>query len=205
MPATRAPRDLDREKSALQQKPKKNVARSLPEYLTAAEVGVMLDCAPHAEARLLMLIQWRAGLRISETLQLTWVDVLVDDSPTLRVRQGKGKRPRMVPLHPELRSALELVSDYQRPRRDERILPYDRSTAFRWVKAALNRAVERGQLPAGRNVSNHTFRHSFARHLLLGGIPINYLSRWLGHSHLDHTLVYLELLPDPEGSLATVP
>ena len=78
-------------------------------------------------------------------------------------------------------------------------------TASRWIKAALDQTVERGQLPAGRKVSTHTFRHSYARHLLLHGIQINHLSRWLGHAHLDHTLVYLELVPDPQGSLATVP
>ena len=65
----------DREKRGMQQTPTGNVARPLPEYLTASEVGVMLDCAPHEEARLLMLIQWRSGLRVSEALALTWGDV----------------------------------------------------------------------------------------------------------------------------------
>ena len=166
----------------------------------------MLDCAPHPEARLLMLIQWRSGLRVSEALALTWADVQDDeDSPTLHVRQGKGNRPRMVPLHSELRAAQSLVSGYERTRQQERILAYTRMMASRWIKAALNCAVERGQLPAGRKVSTHTFRHSYARHLLLHGVPINQLSRWLGHAHLDYTMRYLELLPDPEGSLATVP
>ena len=182
------------------------VADHSPEYLTAAEVEIMLECAPHAEARLLMLIQWRAGLRVSEALSLNWADVLLDeDRSAIRIRQGKGNKPRIVPLHPELRTALGLVWDYQRTRLHQRILAYDRSTGFRWIKAALDRAVEQGRLPEGRKVSTHTFRHSFARHLLLHGIPINHLSRWLGHAQLEHTLRYLELLPDPTGSLAGVP
>ena len=40
-------------------------------------------------------------------------------------------------------------------------------------------------------------RHSYARHLLLNGIQINYLSRWLGHSSIQITLIYLELVPGP--------
>ena len=44
-----------------------------------------------------------------------------------------------------------------------------------------------------------------ARHMLLNGIPLNYLSRWLGHGRIQTTLVYLELAPDPSGSLASVP
>ena len=54
-------------------------------------------------------------------------------------------------------------------------------------------------MPPGRHISNHTLRHSYARQLLVHGIPINYLSRWLGHSSIQTTLIYLELVPDPSG------
>ena len=49
--------------------------------------------------------------------------------------------------------------------------------------------------------------HSFAtgRHLLMQGIPINHLFRWLGHASITPTLAYLELVPDPTGNLAAVP
>ena len=40
-------------------------------------------------------------------------------------------------------------------------------------------------------------RHSYARHLVVNGILINYLFRWLGHSSIQTTLIYLELVPDP--------
>ena len=46
---------------------------------------------------------------------------------------------------------------------------------------------------------------SEALHLLTSGILINYLSRWLGHSSIQTTLIYLELVQDPTGSLAVVP
>ena len=64
---------------------------------------------------------------------------------------------------------------------------------------------ELGAISQGKRVSTHTLRHSYARHLLMNGIPINYLSRWLGHSSIQTTLIYLELVPDPTGSLAMVP
>ncbi len=204
-PSRRA-RGIYPKKRDVQQKSRNKSGRPLPEYLTAAEVEIMLECAPHAEARLLMLIQWRAGLRVSEALSLNWADVLLDeDRSAIRIRQGKGNKPRIVPLHPKLRTALGLVWDYQRMRLHQRILAYDRSTGFRWIKAALDRAVEQGRLPEGRKVSTHTFRHSYARHLLMHGVAINELSRWLGHARLEYTLRYLELLPDPTGSLAGVP
>ena len=73
------------------------------------------------------------------------------------------------------------------------------------MQQAVKRATEAGQLPSGRQVGTHTLRHSFARHLLLNGTPLNYLSRWLGHVSIQTTLIYLELVPDPFGSLASVP
>ena len=81
----------------------------------------------------------------------------------------------------------------------------DRSTAWRWIQEAKNRAVELGALAPGRRVGTHTPRHSHARHLLLNGIPLNYLSRWMGHADIKTTLVYLELVLDPSGSLSAVP
>ena len=80
-----------------------------------------------------------------------------------------------------------------------------RSTMDLWIKAAATRADELGAIPLGRHISNRTLRHSYARHLLVHGIPINYLYRWLRHSSIQTTLIYLELVLDPTGSLASVP
>ena len=57
---------------------------------------------------------------------------------------------------------------------------------------AAKRAIDAGRLNRCRHVGTHTLRHSYARHLLLNGIPLNYLSRWLGHATIQTTLVYLE-------------
>ena len=73
------------------------------------------------------------------------------------------------------------------------------------MKTAVKRAEELGAISQGKQVSTHTLRQSYARHLLMNGIPINYLSCWLGHSSIQTTLIYLELVPDPTGSLASVP
>ena len=127
------------------------------------------------------------------------------DRPTIRVRQGKGSKARIVPVHAELHAALTSALQFGNVGQDDRLVRTSRSTADRWIKAAAARAVELGVIPPGRRVSNHTLRHSYARHLLVHGIPINYLSRWLGHSSIQTTLIYLELVPDPTGSLASVP
>ena len=179
--------------------------KPLPQYLEAHEVNAIIRAADDPRARLLMTEQWRAGLRVSEALALEVADLSLDtDSPTLRVRSGKGRKARVVPVHPELAAAFRMALSYGTVS-DGRIIEAHRSTVWRWVQKALDRAEQLGAIPRGREIGTHTFRHSYARHLLMNGIPINYLSRWLGHSSIQTTLIYLELVPDPTGSLAAVP
>ena len=73
-------------------------AKPLPQYLEAHEVNAIIRAADDPRARLLMLEQWRAGLRVSEALALEVADLSLDvELPTLRVRSGKGRKARVVP------------------------------------------------------------------------------------------------------------
>ena len=179
--------------------------RRIPEYLEADEMNAIIRAAPSPKAKLLMLQQWRAGLRVSEALELEVRDLSLDtDSPTLRVRSGKGGKTRLVPVHPELHGALISALAYGDITQG-RIIEAHNTTAWRWVKTAVRRAEELAAIAPGKRISTHTLRHSYARHLLMNGIPINYLSRWLGHSSIQTILIYLVLVPDPTGTLAMVP
>lgn len=179
--------------------------RTLPEYLEAAEVEPLIRCAPNARAALIMTIQWRAGLRISEAVGIEARDLQLDgERPTLRVRAGKGAKSRLVPVHPELGAALRAALAFGSVRVGS-IVPVSRSTAWRWTKQAQRKAEELGLIRSDRSIGTHTLRHSFARHCLANGVPINVVSRWLGHASLQTTLVYLEILPDPLGHIERVP
>ena len=101
----------------------------------------------------------------------------------------EGGKTRLVP-HPELHGALSSALAYGDISQG-RLIEAHTTTAWRWVKTAVRRAEAAPQLRS--------------THLLMNGIPINYLSRWLGHSSIQTTLIYLELVPDPTGSLAMVP
>jgi len=177
----------------------------LPEYLDPDEVNALISASPHGQARLLLLEGWRAGLRVSEAVALEVEDLQLDgDNPTLRVRLSKGGKSRIVPLHSELAAAFRQVIDFGNVRRGK-LVDVSRSTAWRWVKDALSKAQDRGSIPPGRWVGTHTLRHSAARHWLASGVPINVVSRWLGHASIQTTLIYLEILPDPSGYMERVP
>ena len=180
--------------------------RPIPEYLGQTEVEGLIAAAPNAKARLLIRMQWRAGLRISEALAVEPRDLQVDESgnTTLRVRRGKGNTSRLVPVHPELMAALETDLDYG-GRQDRPFVDASRTHASRWVASAVRTATAAGVLAEGRKVSSHTLRHSYGRHLLAHGIPLNVLSRWMGHASINTTLIYVQLLPDPAGTMREIP
>ena len=179
--------------------------RKLPEYLEAHEVEAIIRASDNPRAKLLMLEQWRAGLRIAEALALEVADLSLDaEPPTLRVRTGKGNRSRIVPIHRGLQAALRSALSHGSISQGK-LVDVHPSTAWRWVRVAVRRAEELWAVVPGRKIGTHTLRHSYARHLLMNGIQINYLSRWLGHSSIQTTLIYLDLVPDPSGSLDRVP
>ena len=68
----------------------------------------------------------------------------------------------------------------------------------------MKRAEEIGTLVPGKRIVTHTLRHSYARYYLLNGVPINHSRRWLGHGSIQTTLIYMELVPGPTGSVATI-
>ena len=91
--STRRPRGTHPKRAGLQQPPREK-GSNLQEYLEQAEIEAVIAAVPNPMARLLMLEQWRAGLRVSEALTLENRDLLLDsDRPTLRVRTGKGNKP----------------------------------------------------------------------------------------------------------------
>ena len=180
--------------------------RTLPEYLSKDEVDALMRAAKHTKAAILMALQWRAGLRISEAVEIRPTDLdLTDDQPTLRVRRGKGNRDRIVPLHPELQGVLHAILSFGDLKADQPIIPVSRQTGWRWIKDAQALAEDLGTLRPGKVVKTHTLRHSAARHWLVSRVPINVVQRWLGHSSMQTTLIYLEIVPDQLGLMAEVP
>jgi len=196
------------------QNSKETVRAKLPHYLEPKEIEILIDYAANQSrmAANFMLAMWRAGLRVSEAVNLEARDLrFKTDRPQLHIRNAKGHKERYVPAHPELLRTLTEHCQYIRAKGKNPLFIVERSgqqasrqTGYEWVTRALVRAIRDRALPIGTVVSPHTFRHSAARHWLSQGVQINTVQLWLGHSNLDTTLIYLSLIPDAGGVMDNV-
>jgi integrase/recombinase XerD len=197
------------------QKPRESVRKKLPHYLEPEQIGILIDYAANQSrmAANFMLTMWRAGLRVSEAVNLEARDLrFTTDRPQLHIRNAKGHKERYVPAHPELARTLKEHCQYIRARGKNPLFIVEhsgqkasRQTGYGWVVNALARAIRDRALPIGTVVSPHTFRHSAARHWLQHGVQINTVQLWLGHSNLDTTLIYLQLNPHDGGVMLNIP
>src|SRR4029450_7451660 len=163
-------------------------SKSLPVVLSREQVLQFLEGLPNVKHRTILTTCYAAGLWISEVTNLKTSDI---DSKrmVLLVRQGKGKKDRMVPLSETL---LFLLREYWRiVRPQEWLFPGHKKTrpiSTRSVDRVCQKARDRAGI--GKKVTVHTLRHCFATHLLDHGTHIRAIQLLLGHSSLRSTEGY---------------
>lgn len=174
--------------------------RSLPRPIAPDDIMALgdsmagRDAAAWVKARdwAVLLLLYGAGLRISEATGLTAAVLPIGE--TLRII-GKGNKPRIVPVLPQLRDAItRYVALVPFPL--ERDQPLFRGTRGGPLSPAL---VRRAMMNARRliglpeDATPHALRHSFATHLLAGGADLRSLQELLGHASLSSTQIYTQV------------
>ena len=172
----------------------------VPHYWTAEQVQRLLDALAAAnryQARTAALIMWRTGLRVSEALELEWRDLdYAGDVPTVLVRRSKTRKARTVQMHPEL---VQLFTNWpaNRTARDK-VLALSMRTALPHIADAVVATGLEDESPGTgkRRPGAHSLRHSAAQHwLMVGKVPLNVVSAWLGHANVQVTLrIYLPIV-----------
>jgi site-specific recombinase XerD len=140
---------------------------------------------------MLLETAYSCGLRLRELLGLKVTDI---DSQrmVLHVRQGKGKKDRLVPMSPRL---LEALRAYWQKYRPAIWLFPGRRPGMALTDGMVQRICRYTTQRAGLNkrIHPHTLRHSFATHLLEAGVDLVSVQALLGHSHLNTTALYLHI------------
>jgi len=169
--------------------------RRLPTVLSREEVSRLINAAGTLFRRTLLMTLYGTGMRRSELAHLKVSDI---DSQRMiiRVVAGKGGKDRDLPLSPAL---LETLRDYWRWRKPKLYMFPTRTRRLRgketisdktvWI--ACSEAARRAGI--SKRVTPHTFRHSWATHLLEAGTDLRTIQVLLGHEDLETTAQYLHL------------
>ena len=180
------------------------LAMSLPKAITIAQMESVLAATDGDEPqairdKALLELLYATGARISEAVALNVDDVLEVDAVRLF---GKGNKQREVPVGSYARAAIERYLVRVRPLFSARGLAtpalflgsrgqrMSRQNAWIIIRAAAERAN------LGIQISPHTFRHSFATHLLSGGADVRVVQELLGHSSVSTTQIYTLVTAD---------
>ena len=180
--------------------------RSLPRALTVDQTFRLVEAptepqeeGPTRLARLrdraIHELLYGAGLRISECCALDDDDVQREDGGALvRVRMGKGRKERIVPLGSAGLAALDAYRA-ERPGPEGPI--FRNLRGGRLTTRSVERHMERWRTMAGvAGATPHALRHSFATHLLDGGADLRAIQEMLGHASLSSTQVYTKVSLD---------
>ena len=176
-----------------------------PEPLTKDEVlSLIKACSPKAISGLrnkaLIVVLWRAGLRISEALALKPSDY-DPEKGTLRILKGKGGKMRLVGLDPQAGAILDLWMEKRAS-----VIATGRHRIFCQItQGALGRPIEssyvrhlmkRLAVKAGldKRVHAHGLRHTMASEMRAENIDIGIISKHLGHSSIATTARYIDHL-----------
>ena len=177
------------------------IERYLPETLNELHVERLLEGVPTNSPRglrdrAILELLYACGLRVSE---LTGLDTDRLDLPGLQVRViGKGNRERRVPMGDEARERIHRYLVGPRPawtsgHPSPAVFVSQRGA--RLARESVWRLVRRWAAAAGveARVTPHTFRHSFATHLLEGGADLRVVQTLLGHASISTTQLYTHL------------
>ncbi|MFT4168679.1 MAG: site-specific tyrosine recombinase XerD [Dysgonomonas sp.] len=190
---------LQNDPSELLETPK--IGLKLPTVLSLQEIeqiknSVDVSTKEGHRNRAIIEVLYSCGLRISELINLKFSDMFLDDG-FIRV-EGKGSKQRLVPIS---EIAIKEIGNYLLDRKlydikkgsenvvflSKRGTPISRIMVFHFIKQyALEAGIQ-------KNISPHTFRHSFATHLLEGGANIRAIQQMLGHEKITTTEIYTHM------------
>lgn len=180
------------------------VGKTLPKAISPNEVDELLEqparrATPEAKRdRAMLELLYATGMRVTELVSLDVSSITADESNPFVRCMGKGAKERTIPIHDQAFEALTDYLDEGRPvlirgknepalflnRRGDRLT----RQGFWLILKGYARAANLGE-----DVTPHTLRHSFATHMLRGGMPLRNVQEMLGHANISTTQVYTHL------------
>jgi integrase/recombinase XerD len=176
--------------------------RSLPDVLTFEEIESIIEQIDRSSAegernKAILETMYSCGLRVSEVINLQLSNLYLD-AGFVRVI-GKGNKERLVPIGSSAVKHIKIYKDnvrvHAKPRQaDEDILFLNRRGS-RLSRVMIFYIIKdlAGKAGITKNISPHTFRHSFATHLVEGGADLRAVQEMLGHESITTTEIYTHI------------
>jgi integrase/recombinase XerD len=178
------------------------LGRKLPDTLDLHEIDQLLDAidlsSPEGQRnRAILEVLYSSGLRVSELINLK-LDHVYADISFLRVI-GKGNKERLVPIGREALKHLNIYLDQIRihipVKTDSQSIVFLNRRGGKLSRVMIFTIIKNLALKIGlkKTISPHTFRHSFATHLIEGGADLRAVQEMLGHQSITTTEIYTHL------------
>jgi len=179
-----------------------SVGRSLPKPISINQVRALLEqpgkhTSPEARRDEAMLqLLYASGMRVSELMSLDLDNVNLVDGDVRCF--GKGKKERLIPIHPQ---AIKIIDEYITKARPQLARSSEEKALFlnrrgeRLTRQGFWQILKQYAKAAGITtpVTPHTLRHSFATHMLSGGADLRAVQELLGHANISTTQIYTHL------------
>jgi len=174
--------------------------KKLPVVLEKEEAEAILTqpntgCPTGLRNRAILEVMYRAGLRVSEIINLKPGDIRWS-SGILEVRSGKGGKDRNVPVDSE---TLGWLRAWQGQRLSRRLRFFTtlqgKPLSSRYLQQMVKRLAHKAGLERAEQVTPHVFRHTYATELLNGDFTIREVQTLLGHSNVSTTQIYTHVEP----------
>ena len=160
----------------------------LPQVLSQRETIELLNAIDNIKHRAILFLVYSAGLRVGEVVRLKITDI-DSDRMLIHIVQGKGRKDRYSILSEVALGALRIYVRKYKP--DYWLFPGADADKF-LTERSVQKVFENARFKAGikKEVTVHSLRHSFATHLLEGGVDLRYIQELLGHQSSKTTEIY---------------
>lgn len=178
------------------------LGRKLPDTLSLAEINQIIEAVDASSAegmrnKALLETLYACGLRVSELVNLKLSDIYFEID-FLKVT-GKGDKERFVPIGATAKKFIRMYVDevrvHQTIKKGEEDFIFLNRRGSRLTRVMVFTIIKRLAIKAGikKSISPHTFRHSFATHLVEGGADLRAVQEMLGHESITTTEIYTHL------------
>lgn len=178
------------------------LGRKLPDTLSLSEINQIIEAVDASSAegmrnKALLETLYACGLRVTELVNLKLSDVYFEID-FLKVT-GKGDKERFVPIGSTAKKFIKMYVDevrvHQSIKKGEEDFIFLNRRGSRLTRVMVFTIIKRLAIKSGikKNISPHTFRHSFATHLVEGGADLRAVQEMLGHESITTTEIYTHL------------